>query len=161
MIIAFHLLLTLAFELLIYGLGDKFKMKSILAMYIGNILLNLTMNIVITTLPDKTSYLIFVITYEILTFITEAFLYYLFTDKKLWYCFIIAFTANILSLAIGNVFNYTEVIYKNDVVVTLIVSFALIVALELFISVFLYLRPFLRTVYDKWNKGGRNKESNT
>ena len=156
-IILFHLLLTLMFELLIYGLGDKFKMKSLLAMYVGNILLNLTMNIAASSFNDHTSYLIFIISFEVFTFVTEAFLYFLFTDKKLWYCFLIAFAANILSLAIGNVFNTTGVIYKNDVVITLVVIFAVIVSVELAISVFFFLRPLLRSVNNQRNESGRNK----
>ena len=156
-IIIFHLLVTLLFELIIYGIGDKFKMKSMLAMYVGNILLNSTMNLVATSLTDKTAYLIFIICYEVFTFVTEAFLFYLFTSKKLWYCFLIAFAANMLSLAIGNVFNATGVIYKNDVVITLVVIFAVLVSLQITLSVILFLRPLFRTIYNQGDKARGDK----
>ena len=135
MIIIFHLFLTLALELLVYAFGDKFRFKSVIAMFTANILLNTTMNIVATQMNNEQSYLVFIICAEIFTFVTEAFVYFLFTDKKLWYCFVIAFTANILSLAIGNVFNQTELIYKNGVVLPITIVFAFITSLIIGLSV--------------------------
>ena len=134
MIIIFHLFLTLALELLVYAFGDKFRFKSVIAMFTANILLNTTMNIVATQMNNEQSYLVFIICAEIFTFVTEAFVYFLFSDKKLWYCFVIAFTANILSLAIGNVFNKTGLIYKNGVVLPITVVFAFITSLIIGLS---------------------------
>ena len=134
MIIVFHLFLTLVLELLVYAFGDKFRFKSVIAMFTANMLLNTTMNIVATQMNNEQSYLIFIICAEIFTFVTEAFVYFLFTDKKLWYCFVIAFTANILSLAIGNVFNKTELVYKNGVVLPITVVFAFITSLIIGLS---------------------------
>ena len=134
MIIIFHLFLTLALELLVYAFGDKFRFKSVIAMFTANIILNTTMNIVATQMNNEQSYLVFIICAEIFTFVTEAFVYFLFSDKKLWYCFVIAFTANILSLAIGNVFNKTGLIYKNGVVLPITVVFAFITSLIIGLS---------------------------
>ena len=134
MIIIFHLFLTLALELLVYAFGDKFRFKSVIAMFTANILLNTTMNIVATQMNNEQSYLVFIICAEIFTFVTEAFVYFLFSDKKLWYCFVIAFTANILSLAIGNVFNKTGLIYKNGVVLPITVVFAFVTSLIIGLS---------------------------
>lgn len=134
MIIVFHLFLTLALELLVYAFGDRFRFKSVIAMFTANILLNTTMNIVATQMNNEQSYLVFIICAEIFTFVTEAFVYFLFSDKKLWYCFVIAFTANILSLAIGNVFNKTGLIYKNGVVLPITVVFAFITSLIIGLS---------------------------
>ncbi len=81
MIIIFHLFLTLALELLVYAFGDKFRFKSVIAMFTANILLNTTMNIVATQMNNEQSYLVFIICAEIFTFVTEAFVYFLFSDK--------------------------------------------------------------------------------
>ena len=105
-----------------------------IALFTANIILNTTMNIVATQMNNEQSYLVFIICAEIFTFVTEAFVYFLFSDKKLWYCFVIAFTANILSLAIGNVFNKTGPIYKNGVVLPITVVFAFITSLIIGLS---------------------------
>lgn len=134
MIIVFHLFLTLALELLVYAFGDRFRFKSVIALFTANIILNTTMNILATQMNNEQSYLVFIICAEIFTFVTEAFVYFLFTDKKLWYCFVIAFTANILSLTIGNLFNQTGLVYKNGVVLPITVVFAFITSLIIGLS---------------------------
>lgn len=139
MIIVFHLFLTLALELLVYSFGDKFRFKSVIAMFTANLILNMTMNLIVTQMENEELYLIFIICAEIFAFVTEAFLFFLFTNKKLWYCFLISFTANILSLAIGNVFNQTGLIYKNGVVFPLTVAFSFIVSSIIGISLGFYL----------------------
>ncbi len=143
MIIIFHLFLTLALELLVYAFGDKFRFKTVMAMFIANIVLNTTMNVVASQMSDEKSYLIFIICAEVFTFVTEAFIFFLFADKKLWYSFVISFTANILSLAIGNIFNQTGVVYKNGVVLPLTVIFTLITSLIIGLSLGLYLYKFI------------------
>ena len=159
MIIFFHLFLTLALELLVYGFGDRFRLKSMLALFVANILLNFTMNMVATQMASETQYLIFIIGAEFFTFVVEAFLYFLFTNKKLWYCFVISFTANILSLAVGNVFNQTGLIYKNGVVIPLTVIFIVIAFAELIVSYVFFLRSFCRNLYNQRNESQTNEES--
>ncbi|MBO4855763.1 MAG: hypothetical protein J5511_00105 [Bacilli bacterium] len=159
MIIFFHLFLTLALELLVYGFGDRFRLKSMLTLFVANILLNFTMNMVATQMASETQYLIFIIGAEIFTFVVEAFLYFLFTKKKLWYCFLISFTANILSLAVGNAFNQTGLIYKNGVVNTGTVILIVVTFIELIISYVFFLRSFCRSLYNKGNESEANKES--
>ena len=149
MIILFHLFLTLAVELLIYGLGDRFKYKSMTALFMGNIVLNLTMNMLASEFNNHNAYLTFIICAEIFTFITEGFLYFLFSEKKLWYCLLIAFTANISSLAIGNIFNQTGLVYKNDVVLPIIVICIVITISEVLFSYFLLFRLLYRRSNDE------------
>ena len=159
MMIVFHLFLTTALELLIYGLGDRFKLKSMLAMFGANVLLNFTMNLVALDITGESAYTFYIISAEIFTFVVEAFVYFLFTKKKLWYCFLISFTANILSLAVGNAFNQTGLIYKNGVVNTGTVILIAVTFIELIISYVFFLRSFCRSLYNKGNESETNKES--
>ena len=149
MTIIFHLCLTIAIELLVYGFADHFKLRSVSALIIGNFLLNSTMNILATQMDSYTSYFFFLLGAEIFTFVTEAFLFYLFTDKKLWFCFVVSFAANIFSLAIGNIFNQTGIINKNGVVLPVTVIWIVIIALEFAFAYALWLRKYIKKIYEE------------
>ena len=149
MAIIFHLCLTIAIELLVYGFADHFKLRSVSALIIGNFLLNSTMNILATQMDSYTSYFFFLLGAEIFTFVTEAFLFYLFTDKKLWFCFVVSFAANIFSLAIGNIFNQTGIINKNGVVLPVTVIWIVIIALEFAFAYALWLRKYIKKIYEE------------
>lgn len=159
MVIAFHLFLTLALELLIYGLVHKFYWKPLLAMLISNIILNLTMNFLAVSIDSKNQYMIFIISFEIFTFISEAFVLFLFSNKKLWFCFLICFCANILSLSIGYVFNYFSLINKNEVVIPSLVICGILISLEIILSVILFLIPLYRRLNDKGDEGGEDNNA--
>lgn len=159
MIIIFHLLLTIALELLVYGFADRFRLKSVSAMLIANVILNLTMNILAREMSSYSSYIYFIIGAEIFTFITEAFVFFLFTNKKLWYCFLISFTANILSLAMGNIFNQTGLIYKNGVVYTITALLILVILSELFVAFFMFFRFLSRGLNNHRNESKTNEET--
>ena len=149
MTIIFHLCLTIAIELLVYGFADHFKLRSVSALIIGNFLLNSTMNILATQMDSYSSYFFFLLGAEIFTFVTEAFLFYLFTDKKLWFCFVVSFAANIFSLAIGNIFNQTGIINKNGVVLPVTVIWIVIIALEFALAYALWLRKYIKKIYEE------------
>ena len=147
--IIFHLFLTIALELLVYSFADHFKLKSFLALLIGNLLLNFTMNTLATQMTSYSSYFFFLLGAEIFTFITEAFLFYLFTDKKLWFCFVVSFNANILSLAVGNIFNQTGLIYKNGVVIPVTVVWIVIILAEFATCYALWLKAYIKKLYSE------------
>ena len=141
MLIAFHLFLTLAIELLIYLFMDKFRLKTFITMGVANLVLNLTMNVIAMNIKTYNAYLTFIIIAEVSVFVIESCIYYLFTKKPIWYCLLASLAANSTSLAIGYIFNQTTLIYKNDVVITLTVIFALIFGIESVISLVLFLLP--------------------
>ena len=151
MLIAFHLFLTLAVELVIYLFMDNFKLRTFVTMGIANLILNLSMNIVTMYLKTYQAYLTFIIIAEVSVFVIEACIYYLFTKKPLWYCLLASLAANATSLAMGYVFNQSDVIYKNGVVITLTVIFALIVGIESVISLTFFLLPRVNAHKDNRN----------
>lgn len=137
--ILFSLLLTLAIELLIYGFADRFNPKSYMMMLIVNIVLNVTMNTILLSLNSYQAYIIGLIIAEALVFIIESITFYLFTKKKLWFAILIAFTANVTSLAIGNLFNQLN-IYENTIAFYIwICVFMFIVSLQIGIVLYLFL----------------------
>lgn len=137
--IIFALFLTLAVELTIYGFADRFNLKSFLMMLGVNIVLNLTMNFILLSIKNYQTYLTVLIIAEILVFIIESITFYLFSKKKLWFAILIAFTANITSLALGNMFNYLHTIDYAIAFYILVSLFALIISSLIWLTVCLYL----------------------
>ena len=137
--ILFSLLLTLSVELLIYGFADRFNPKSYIMMLIINVVLNVSMNTILLSLNSYQAYIIGLIIAEALVFIIESITFYLFTKKKLWFAILIAFTANVTSLAIGNLFNQFN-IYENTIAFYIwICVFMFIVSIQIGIVLYLFL----------------------
>ena len=137
--IVFALFLTLAVELTIYGFADRFNLKSFLMMLGVNIIFNLTMNFILLSIKNYQTYLTVLIIAEVLVFIIESITFYLFSKKKLWFAILIAFTANITSLALGNMFNYLHTIDYAIAFYILVPLFALIISSLIWLTVCLYL----------------------
>lgn len=137
--IVFALFLTLAIELTIYGFADRFNLKSFFMMLGVNIVLNLSMNFILMSIKNYQTYLLILIIAEVLVFIIESITFYLFSKKKLWFAILIAFTANITSLALGNMFNYLHTIDYAIAFYVLVSLFALIISGEIWFVVCLYL----------------------
>ncbi len=137
--ILFSLLITLAVELFIYGFADRFNHRSYIMMFVINIILNVTMNVVLLSINNYQTYLIILIIAEVLVFIIESITFYLFAKKKLWFSFLIGFTANITSLAVGNTFNYFKVIENAIAFYILICVFMFIVSIQIGIVLYFYI----------------------
>ena len=129
--IIFAVLLTLAVEQLIYGFADRFNLKSYLMMFGVNIVLNVSMNIVLSYMSSYQAYITTLVIAEVLVFIIESITFYLFSQKRLWFAILIAFTANIASLALGNMFNYFHTIENATAFYVLIAVFILILSIQL------------------------------
>lgn len=143
-------------EMLIYGLMDKFRFKSFLALSITNIILNITMNLILVSINEESTYYIVLYCSEIFVFAAESLIYYIFTKKRLWYCFLASFTANISSYAVGNAINHTQLFNKSDVVIiTIIAIFCTIYCLLTIFSVLFSFAPGLFTKNDNRNKEKR------
>ena len=138
--IIFALELTMMVELLIYGFMDSFNFKSFIAMYVTNIILNLSMNITLYYIKDYSTYLTLLIIFEISVFVIEGFIYYLFTKKRLWYCFLASFTANICSFALGYLFNYYNIPHNQMWFFILTSIFVVLFSIELAYSLFLFIK---------------------
>ena len=99
------LMITLAIEVNIYIFLDKKNIFLWLASTIMNIVLNVSMNSLIYLVTSEYGQIIYLICFEIGTFIVEALILFLIFKYKLWKCFLFAFIANAASLIIGLLVN--------------------------------------------------------
>lgn len=120
--ILFALSTTLLFEGLIYFFVSKYNFKLSLIMGLSNIILNVTMNLLLNVV-NTNQYLITLISFEIFTFLVEAFIFYLFSKEKLYLCFLYSLTANILSLTIGYLFNLSDIVKEKGLLIILSLIF--------------------------------------
>lgn len=156
--ILFALTLTLFLEGLVYALCFKFEFKTLVAVSIANILINTFMNFTITSLVSYKEYMIWLMMFEVLTFITEAIVCFIFSKGKLWFCFLAAFTANIVSFAVGYTFNYFNLFKENG---TLIIGSTILFVLYTGLIVYSALRFFTPWLFVKQNGQDDTKSQET
>jgi len=124
--IIFALSITIFFEGVIYFFMDKYNFRTFFALFGVNALSNMAMNITLSFLEEKSLYLAILIVWEVLTTTGEALLFFFISKKPLWYSFLAAISANILSLAIGYTLNYFKLFQeKGALIIGSIILFSL------------------------------------
>ena len=119
---------------------DKFSFKSFMPLFGANFLLNVSMNIGLYFIEDKTLYLNILMICEVATMIIESFIFYYFSKKKYWYSLLASFTANILSLTVGYLLG-DKLINKTGIFLLSSGLLVLFISLEIVLSLLLYLSP--------------------
>ena len=137
--IIFSLLITLCFEGMIYALFSNFSFKTYLALFIANIVLNLTMNIILTSIEDYSLYISVLTLFEVMTFITETFIFSLFFTAPIWYSIIVALTANMLSLMVGDLCNHYLKINETG---TFVISSGILIITTALVLAFVFWKSF-------------------
>ena len=138
--IIFALLLTLAVELFIYAFADHFRLKSYLIMFGVNVILNITMNVILLSLNSYQAYITGLIIAEVIVFVIEAMTFYIFAEKKLWFAILIAFTANIASLALGNLFNQFKITDNMVAYYILLIVFLCLISAQVAIVISFFIK---------------------
>ena len=135
--IAFALFITLGVELLITTIFFFKDIKVLISLTIGNILLNLTMNMTIGVMPNETAYYIYLLSFELFTTLVEAIILIFICNKRPLKSFLVAILANGVSLGVGLLINHFEIDIKTKMILTVI--FALIYAIVVAIDLSFYL----------------------
>ena len=100
--IIFSLVLTLFIETGIYMILKHRDLKLFLVTSAMNIVLNVTMNVILTyAIKDETTYWIVLSTFEVMTTLVESLIVYLFIRFKYLKILLFAFIANATSFLIG------------------------------------------------------------
>ena len=138
--ILFSLFLTTSIEGIIYAVSNKLDLKTYLTMLLANMILNPTMNLIISTFKTNEGYLTALIIGEVLTVVIESLIYFFIIKKKYPFSLLIAFSANILSFAIGHTINELHILTneKAYLVGSIIFLFVTIVELLLILLLFIY-----------------------
>ena len=147
----FHLSLTLMVEMIIYGLMDQFKLNSFIALSAANLTLNLGMNILAMFMKTYQAYFNFLVIAEISVFIIEAGIFYLFSNKPIWYVALASLAANASSLALGVVANHVNLLNKNGIAIAITVINFVVYFLLVALSALVFSSPRL---LNKDNDGG-------
>ena len=137
--IIFALLVTLCIEGIIYALFSNFSFKTYIGLFIANIILNLTMNFILSSISEQSLYISILVLFEVMTFLTESFIFYLFTKTPFWYSGTIALTANFLSLATGDFCNHYLKINETG---TFLISSGILIILTGLTLAFVFYRTF-------------------
>ena len=155
--ILFALVLTLFIETIIYAFGNRMNFKTLVALSVANVVLNISMNCFLLVFKTQTDYLIALIICELLTIIIEAFVFFFFSKRKLWFAFLISFAANMTSWGFGNALSYLDLYKENEaLLLSSIILFSLFTVL-ITISAFLFFAPGLFDKQDRNNNGRGNK----
>lgn len=124
--IVFAVSITIFFEGIIYFFMDKYNFRTFFALFGVNALSNMAMNITLSFIEQTSLYYAILITWEVLTILGEAFLFFYTSKKPLWYAFLASTTANIISWAIGYNLNYFKLFQeKGALIIGSIVLFTL------------------------------------
>lgn len=123
------LMITLAIEVNIYIFLDKKNIFLWLASTIMNIVLNVSMNLLIYLVTSEYGQIIYLICFEIGTFIVEALILFLIFKYKLWKCFLFAFIANLVSLLIGLLVNRWVVQDRTKIILLIVFGIIYLVGL--------------------------------
>ena len=137
MYIALALSITLMVELLVITNFYFKDIRTFLIMSLANMILNVSMNVLSHFMPNLLGYYIFLISFEIATFIIEALILIFICKKKKVIAFLASFIANAASLGVGLLIYYINPDTKTTIV--LIVIFAIIYSLALLVNLFFYL----------------------
>lgn len=152
----FALILTLFFESIVYSVGNRVNFKTLVAVSVANIVLNLSMNFFLMIFKNEADYRVALLVCEIITTIIEAFVFFFFSKRKLWFSFLVSIGANFASWGFGNAMNYLNIYKENEALfLSSIVLFGLFTIL-ITISGLLFFAPGL---FDKQN-GDNNSRGN-
>ena len=153
--IIFALVLTLFIEGIIYSLCNRVNFKTLLAMSVANLVLNLSMNFFLLIFKTQQDYMIALMICEVLTTIIEAFVFFFFSKKKMWFSFLVSLAANATSFAFGYTLNALGLCTENGALfLSSIILFALFTVL-LTISGLLFFAPGLFDKQDgNYNRRG-------
>lgn len=99
--IILSLMITLAVEVNIYLLLNNKSLKLFTVATVMNIVLNLTMNIILTKLPDLFWYLLILGIYEVATIFVEALIVHFICKYPFIVCLILSTCANVASFIAG------------------------------------------------------------
>ena len=157
--ILISLFITLAVELLIYGLMDRFKFLSFMVMFGTNVVLNTTMNIILSFMPSYQAYLTTLIIFEVSVIIIEGVVFKLVSNKNIPYSLLAAFTANVLSFTVGYFFNLSHVMDKKGAFIYSSLITLIVIVIETSIALYLFLAPRLFRYYDNRDNDRANKET--
>ena len=157
--ILISLFITLAVELLIYGLMDRFKFLSFMVMFGTNVVLNTTMNIILSFMPSYQAYLTALIIFEVSVVIVEGFIFKLVSKKNIPYSLLAAFTANVLSFTAGYFFNLSHIMDKKGAFIYSSLITLIVIVIETSIALYLFLAPRLFRYYDNRDNDRTNKET--
>ena len=150
--IIFALLVTLASELFIYSAMDNFKMKSYWVMFIANIVLVTTMNVVLMVMPNLLAYLIAIVVAEILIYVGEALIFWWITKSSIWTAFLTSIIANTLSLGLGIYFNHSHPEKYKVLYYILIGSLALIILVQIGLVLYFFFKRKNEMIFNEGNK---------
>ena len=138
----FSLFLTTSIEGIIYAASHKWDLRVYVTLLIANLTLNPVMNLIITSMPDYRAYLTALIIGEVGTVLIESLVYYLLTKKFYPVSLLIAFTANIVSFAVGHTINTLNLMTNEKAYIVGSVIFLFITVIELFTFLFLFIRQY-------------------
>lgn len=154
--IIFALLLTLCVEGIIYAAFSLLDFKTYFATFIANIVLNLTMNLILSSITIKSIYISILVLFEVSTFATEGFIFFLCTKKPIWYCLLAAFAANLTSLAIGDKCNHYLKINETG---TFLISSGIFITIIILNIVLVILYRFVPRLFGKKDDRDDNQTS--
>ena len=129
--------ITLAIELIVISIFFFKDIKTFLVMSLANIILNVSMNLLSLLMTSVNNYRIFLIIYEIMTFIIEALILIYILKKKKTIGYLASFLANGASFGIGILMN--NLAKETKITIILIVIFASIYSITFLVNLFFYL----------------------
>ena len=135
------LLITLIIEVPIYFLFYKKSLSYLLVIYVMNIVLNVSMNLLLRYVFFRDYYLALIIT-EVIVVIIEAFIIFWYQEIR-YKGLYIAFTANLASLGIGLALNMIPAFRNADLLV--IILLAAFFTIE-FIAIIVYALKITKTI---------------
>lgn len=125
--IILSLMITLAVEVNIYLLLSNKSLKLFIVASLMNIVLNLTMNIILTNLPNLLWYLIILGIYEVTTIFVEALMVYFVCKYPFIRCLIASICANAASFLAGLlIYHFADIKIKKTILLIVFIAIYLL-----------------------------------
>lgn len=158
--IVFALALTIALEGWVYNFLKPWSLKLFLTTMVMNLILNTSMNLILSSYTNQSNYYYFLALFEVLTIAIETVVLFLVFKEKLLKTFLFSLTANVVSLVFGLFINQFITSEKGAIIGSFM--FVLIAGILLGVNLFIAGRLYYinNSKNRKSNKSDQDSDSN-